>query len=197
MGRGKRLSREESKRRTRERLLGCAAEVFARRGFFGASVEEISEGAGFSRGAFYSNFSGKDEVFLALLDGMLERQRAEEWEGILAAPGRAFGEGLEEGRTWYLLLTEFFLHAMRDEQAREKLAARYRESREGFARFARRWYAERSEEPPVPAEHLAWLLVGANHGLVMQLYLDPEAVPDDLAETTLGHVLRGRGGRHG
>jgi AcrR family transcriptional regulator len=171
--------------------LGSAAEVIARRGFYGASVEEISESAGFSRGAFYSNFTGKDEVFLALLDGMLEQQRSEEWGEILAAPGRAFGIGLEEGRTWYLLLTEFFLHAMRDEKAREKLAARYRSSRENFARFAERWYGAEGRELPMPADYLAWLLVAANHGLLMQAYLDPGVVPDDLADVALGYVLRG------
>jgi len=186
------LSREESKRRTRERLLEAGAEAFARRGYYGASVEEISESAGYSRGAFYSNFTGKDDLFLTLLDRILEHQRSEEWEGIPADPGRAFDEGLQEGRTWYLLLTEFFLHAMRDERAREKLAQRYRANRRGFARFAERRFAEEQRDVPMPPEHLAWLLVAANHGLAMQAYLDPDAVPEDLAATTLGYVLDGR-----
>jgi AcrR family transcriptional regulator len=53
---------------TRERLLDAAAEVFAARGFAGASVEEVCERAGFTRGAFYSNFATKTELVLALLD---------------------------------------------------------------------------------------------------------------------------------
>src|SRR5918992_2559100 len=63
-----RLKRDESKAKTRALLLEAAARVFARHGFHGASVEEIAEVAGFSTGALYSNFSGKEDLFLALLD---------------------------------------------------------------------------------------------------------------------------------
>src|SRR5205807_8868436 len=71
----KRLTREESRSQTRERLLRAAARVFLRRGFHRASVEEVAETAGFSTGAVYSNFSGKEELLLALCD---ERAREEE-----------------------------------------------------------------------------------------------------------------------
>src|SRR5919108_3500916 len=63
----RRLTRAESKARTRELLLDSAARTFARKGFAGASVEEIAESAGFSIGAVYSNFGGKEELFLELL----------------------------------------------------------------------------------------------------------------------------------
>ena len=64
----KRLSRQESMEATRARLIEAAERTFIRKGFDDASVEEISETAGFSRGAFYSNFENKDEVFLAVVD---------------------------------------------------------------------------------------------------------------------------------
>src|SRR5437588_10391841 len=63
-----RLTREEQRAVTRARLLASAAKVFAERGFYGASVEEIADRAGFTRGAFYSNFETKADLFLALLD---------------------------------------------------------------------------------------------------------------------------------
>ena len=64
----KRLTREESKEVTRMRLIEAAERLFVRKGFDDASVEEISETAGYSRGAFYSNFDNKEQVFLAVID---------------------------------------------------------------------------------------------------------------------------------
>lgn len=61
---------------TRERLITAAVAVFADRGINGASVEEISEAAGFSRGAFYSNFADKSELVLALLERSMTAQFA-------------------------------------------------------------------------------------------------------------------------
>ena len=57
-----RLTRRESRAATRAKLIESAGEVFAERGFYGASVEEITERAGFSRGAFYSNFASREEL---------------------------------------------------------------------------------------------------------------------------------------
>src|SRR4029079_16884581 len=64
----KRLTREESKDLTRLRLIESAERLFVRKGFDDTSVEEISETAGYSRGAFYSNFDSKEQVFLAVID---------------------------------------------------------------------------------------------------------------------------------
>ena len=62
-----RLTRAEAKARTREQLLDAAAQVFAQRGYAGASVDEIAEAAGYSAGALYSNFNGKEQLFLELM----------------------------------------------------------------------------------------------------------------------------------
>ena len=63
-----RMTREQSRAQTRERLLEAAREVFARNGFHGSSVEEIASAAGFSTGALYSNFEGKEDLFLVLME---------------------------------------------------------------------------------------------------------------------------------
>ena len=64
----KRLTREESRALTREKLLASAYEVMAREGYESASIDRIAEEAGFSKGAFYSNFESKEEIFLELLE---------------------------------------------------------------------------------------------------------------------------------
>ena len=62
------MTRAESQVRTRDELLAAAARVFKRRGYERASVAEIAEQAGYSHGAVYSNFEGKEDLFLALYE---------------------------------------------------------------------------------------------------------------------------------
>ncbi|MFD2055783.1 TetR/AcrR family transcriptional regulator [Mesorhizobium calcicola] len=64
-----RLTREQSQALTREKLLSSASEVVARDGYSGATIERIAEEAGYSKGAFYSNFANKEDIFLQLLEG--------------------------------------------------------------------------------------------------------------------------------
>src|SRR5438132_7088046 len=75
---------------TRHALLDAASQVFAQRGFEGASLEEIAETAGYTRGAIYKNFDGKEDLFLAVLDRRIAAQldafsAAFEREGAVAA----------------------------------------------------------------------------------------------------------------
>src|SRR5271163_4144869 len=67
---------ERRRQLTREALVASARDVFAQRGFHAASLEEIAEAAGFSRGAVYSNFENKEELFFAVLDRHVELQLA-------------------------------------------------------------------------------------------------------------------------
>ncbi|NLA64470.1 MAG: TetR/AcrR family transcriptional regulator [Leucobacter sp.] len=126
---------------TRERLLEAAAEVFVTEGFQGASVEAICSHAGFTRGAFYSNFTSKAELFLALLDREFTRRAAEltaktaeltpemrehsaTIDPALAANYIADFLSLgENSASWYVLEVEFGLLAMRDPE----VAASYAE----------------------------------------------------------------------
>src|SRR5437764_15482063 len=72
-----RLTREQSRANTREKLLAAARSVFARSGFHGASVEEIASEAGFSTGALYSNFDSKEDLFLELMQREIDKTAAE------------------------------------------------------------------------------------------------------------------------
>jgi AcrR family transcriptional regulator len=131
-----------SKRReaTRQKLLDAAAEVFAEMGVDAASVEAICERAGFTRGAFYSNFETKDELMLALT----ERVAGEKIDAVAArvAELQSRGEDLEAGalvrqlldvafdkKHGILLTSEIRTRAMRD----PRLAATYVAWQEGMA----------------------------------------------------------------
>ena len=78
-----RLTREQSQARTRERILQAAGDVVARDGYDGASVEQMAEAAGYSKGAFYSNFSSKQDVLDHLLEGQTDKVVGE-LEALLA-----------------------------------------------------------------------------------------------------------------
>jgi AcrR family transcriptional regulator len=119
--------------RTRERLLDAAYEVFAQQGVHGASIEAICEAAGFTRGAFYSNFESKEALFIALADrqvrarlAALERAVAGldpttlprhhlDRDAIRSLLGAVMSDPGDE-RLWYLMTTEFELLALRDRE---------------------------------------------------------------------------------
>lgn len=91
--RRKRLTRAEARARTRQQLLDAAAGVFARKGFAGASVEEIAESAGYSTGALYFNFDSKEQLFLDLL----AERRSRAVERQAAAVAEILGAGRDDG----------------------------------------------------------------------------------------------------
>jgi AcrR family transcriptional regulator len=123
----KRLTREQSKELTRMRLIEAAEALFIRKGFDRASVEDISEMAGFTRGAFYSNFADKGQLFLAVID----RHRTKALDDLLQ---RGFGpaERAAAAREWFsrqwrrkdfiALQMEFSRRAFRDRSVRKHLA---------------------------------------------------------------------------
>jgi len=125
-----RLTRAEKRAETRQALIDAAARVFAARGFAGASVEEIAAEAGFTRGAFYSNFRTKEELFAELLQqrafSVYRDMATESAEGHPSL--RETGERLaaiqrdENGQSLFRLWLELLAHAGRDEDLEPKLA---------------------------------------------------------------------------
>jgi AcrR family transcriptional regulator len=128
-------SRPSARRaQTRARLMDAAVAVFAERGIIGASVEEICESAGFTRGAFYSNFSGKDELVVALLRHEMETQysaaehaielmkvaaqQERSAEDLISATLTEFEAAGRAGRDWVLTQQELLLHAARVPEVR-------------------------------------------------------------------------------
>lgn len=194
----KRLSRAERRADTRERLLASALVVFAREGFGGASLEEIAEEAGFSTGAVYSAFGGKQELFLAVLDRCLDQEkrelgeifeRNEPLEVRIAAVGRWKPGPLESAEQWRVLATEFWLHAVRDPRARALLAERHRRQRAAAARLLEGVYREQDRQPPVETGLLADAVIGLQIGMAMRSIVDPEAIPEGSYARVLGILL--------
>jgi AcrR family transcriptional regulator len=167
--------------RTRANLLDAAFAVFAAKGFGRVSIEEVCEAAGYSRGAFYSNFDSLDELFFALYQQRADLI-AEQVSGALALDGPELDvlaavdrvtEVLLLDRDWLLVKTDFLVHAARvPEVARTLLEHRARLRRAVADRLARaRGHAEL---PAVLAdvEDAAHAVVAAYDGVTVQLLLD-------------------------
>jgi AcrR family transcriptional regulator len=165
----KRLTRQESKEVTRARIVEAAERVFTRKGFDDASVEEISETAGYSRGAFYSNFDDKEQLFLAVID--TGRPKALDTFQQISDPT----ERTAAVREWFAnqwrlkdfiaLRLEFTRRAMRDRAARKHLAELRRTELETYADSVKRYLCSEGRIPADRPEIVALVLMAVAHGL--------------------------------
>jgi AcrR family transcriptional regulator len=179
----KRLTRSQKQAATRVALLESAADVFTRRGYEGATVEEITESAGFSRGAFYPNYDSKEELFLALIEsrigGGLEEIAAAFQEGETAGDRiRAGGQFLDslvnKDRQWCLLYMEFWARAVRDPKLRRRFAAQYEAWRTGIAQIIETQSEQLGVELDTSPSELASALIALFEGQVLQRLIDPK-----------------------
>lgn len=195
-----RLTREQSKAQTRERLLGAARTVFARRGYHGASVEEIAAEAGYSTGALYSNFDGKQALFLTLLDREIAEHAREIEEAVRerdTVAERARGGAarwmamIEREPELQLLFMEFWAYAGRDPEVRQQVGASFARAREALTRLIAEGARDFELELALPAEQLAIAIDALADGIARQKMADPEAVPDELMGRVLALLLAG------
>jgi AcrR family transcriptional regulator len=194
-----RLTRAESQARTRAALLQAGADVFVERGFAGSSVEAIAARAGFTRGAFYSNFASKEELFAELLQERVYavyRHMAERLlSGDAAWSPRESGERLAavqadpSGKWMFRLWLELLAHAGRSEEMRALAAQFWSGTRALMTELVERTYARRGETPPIAADRIASALIAMDIGLALQHYVDPGAVPLDVYPDVWGALF--------
>ena len=194
-----RLTRSESKALTRERLLKAAREVFIRQGFHATTVDQIAEEAGYSKGAVYSQFASKVDVFLALYEervgmraarylsdaenvGSEEQARAatEEWLGVL-----------RKERDWSSVLIEFWAYTARDPAVRERFAGLRGRTRDAFARAFEVAAKHSGRELALSPELTAMTFMSLGNGFVLETLANPELADTDVYETVFYAVFRG------
>jgi AcrR family transcriptional regulator len=167
-----RLTRRESQDLTRAKLVEAAERVFVRAGFDAASVEQIAEEAGFSRGAFYSNFKSKDGLFLELLDkkridtqnslSVIFEEKKDARDRFQAA--REWYADQWRQRTWIVLRTEFNLRALRKRTLRRRLSALWRQEVEAYSAHLAQYLLEAGLHPAESPQAIAVSLLAAAHG---------------------------------
>jgi AcrR family transcriptional regulator len=193
------FDRSARKAATRASLLRAAARVYARRGFGGATLDEVAAEAGYTKGAVYGHFGSKENLLLALMEEHLAKQVVEQvalfdpermtWERPLAGSAR-WMESLEEDPDPFRLFIELWSYAQRDERLRERLAGGLQALRATFARFAAASAADAGVEPsPHASEQFASVMLGLGLGLGLLKLIDPE-VPGSLLGAVLSVLIR-------
>jgi AcrR family transcriptional regulator len=181
-----RLTRADRQAQTRQELLDAAARVFVDKGFVGSSVEAIAAEAGYTRGAFYSNFRSKEELFAELLQQRvysIYRGMAEEAARGARPSPRQTGEQLAQiqgdadGHWLFRLWLELLAHAGRDEEFRKIAATFWSITRASSATGIRDAYREAGVKLPAKPEDLATSMIALDIGLALQHFVDPDAVP--------------------
>lgn len=189
------LTRDRRREMTRRHLLDAAAAVFARDGFHGASLDDVAATAGFTKGAVYSNFKGKDDLFVAVFEDRLTREAAD-MQVVLEDTGGSGGlnEQLPRVRSviertwddeWTALYLEFVLYARRNPEAHEKLVATARRQREMTIGMLERSYASVGAPPEFPIPMMATISLALFEGLGIGRLVDPPAFTQEVLTDAL------------
>jgi AcrR family transcriptional regulator len=178
----KHLTQAQRRERSRRKLIDAAIEVLARHGFHGATVDVIAKRAGYSTGALYANFAGKDELFLAVFDrhvAWFDEQvaktfaaadttaAAEDWHALVAGSPQQF-----------LIFIEFWAYAVRRPKVRREFAKRLAEMRATVAQAIRMRAEQRGTEPPVDPALGALVALAGGRGLALETVVHSEAVDE-------------------
>jgi AcrR family transcriptional regulator len=188
-----RLSRKEKQAKTRSSLMSSAARVFCKHGMERASIDEVAEDAGYTKGAFYANFRNKQELFLAMLDERFT-ERIEDADRAFAAsdespPEQARHAAADFARAFRAdpgaerLFLEFASYALRDEDFRQELVTRFATLRERLEAVYTRRVEEYGLDLDIPMDRIVRMVIAMTDGWALWRLLEPEGVDDELFET--------------
>lgn len=187
-----RTKRDERKHETREDLIRSAVQVFKDRGFQAATLSEIARESGYSTGAIYWHFGGKDQLFLAAfekyaltrvgeLSNIYERERD---VGELPERARIFADHWMERQAddpgFVVVALEFFVHSLRHPELREALATRQAAVRLATGRMLTQEAEEAQVNFGLPAQEIATVLRELGVGLALAKLADPDVCRDGL-----------------
>lgn len=197
---GRRPTQAQRREHTRTSVLAAAAKVFARRGFHAASVEEIADAAGVSKGSVYYSFESKDDLFMALLE-----QRVDAWlEAVRETSDQATLQGqasqaisgyftsLNSDPTWTPLFMEFLAHSAREPRARKLMGERFFLAMRSVVadEFDRRTAAA-GVPLTVARDDLAAGVNALACGLAIGSLFTSDDAPSEVMTTMVGLLLRG------
>jgi AcrR family transcriptional regulator len=170
---------ERRMERTRAALIASARHVFANRGFDGASLDEIADAAGYTRGAIYKHFANKEDLLFAVYDS-INTEVLDVFAEQLEIDGDV--DNRETAAMWFKVLTadkelwalnlEFSLYQYRNPAVRERSAGQRRQTRETVAAFMEHYTAEMGYTLKIPAETIAAILLVASDGFVQAARID-------------------------
>jgi AcrR family transcriptional regulator len=177
---------ERRRQQTRDTLLEAAEVVFAQRGFHGASLEEIAETAGFTRGAIYKHFTDKEDLFLAVnerfnertllaFSQLLDEQGSQGYDDVdIDAVARIWQQRFTQDRDFFILGLEFNLYLARNPEVRDRVVPRRHESARRVARFMEARAAGAGVKLGLPTEDLANIFLITSDAFSAAALTDPD-----------------------
>jgi len=189
-----RTRQAERTRATRRKLLDAAKRIFAKDGFEAARLEDIAAGAGYTRGAFYANFKGKEDIFFALLEEWVReriesltsalRRHSDPREKLVAL--RTHYAELATDRRLVLISMEFKLFALRHPEAHARLRSRHRRIRASFGELFSEIMNALGKTIPIAYPAASACLGAVSQGLLLEHLLDPKTLSDGDVRNVLG-----------
>jgi AcrR family transcriptional regulator len=179
---------------TRRKLLAAAKQIFAKNGFEAARLEDISAGAGYTRGAFYANFKSKEDIFFALFEEWV-RERIDSVTAALSrhkdpleklAALRKHYAQLAQDRRLVLISLEFKLYALRHPEAHARLQNRHRRIRACFGDLFSELLRPLGQTLPIPNPAASTCLGALAQGLLLEHLMDPKTLSDGDVRHVLG-----------
>lgn len=172
-----RLSRADAKARTRTHLLTAAESLFTSGGFHATSLDAVAAAAGYTKGAVYSNFASKEDLFFAVYAQRVDRTRSE-ITAVLASHGEDAPRTLARrtlGRTeagWIAVFFEFWAHVVRNPELRDRFAAIHRRAREAQVEWTRGWM-HRNDIGGIAAEEWTTAMFAMVSGIALEQLIEP------------------------
>ena len=188
-----RLTREEKKAQTRERLIEAATRVFAEKGFAATSLDEVADAAGLTKGAVYSNFENKEDLVAAVLRAHEDRQsgisdiatESPTLEERQAVAARLFSESVARERDAWLLFLDFTTYALRNPAVYEDFLAAHRAGRDRIAEMIDQNTPAEGLRFKTDVDQAALIFNIIGNGIAIEKLIDPQGVPDDLFDKLL------------
>jgi AcrR family transcriptional regulator len=179
-------TRAQRQAQTREELLAAAERLFVGRGFHATSLDAVADAAGYTKGAVYSNWSSKEDLFFAVyelrVDRFLPRLRAalagarDAREGLLAYLATHRSEQDQEADHWLAVFLEFWTHVLRHPEHRARFAAVHMRYVDEMAAAVGRWEAESGTALPFDVRRLTVAVATMTTGMGLERLTQPELI---------------------
>jgi AcrR family transcriptional regulator len=179
-------TRAERRAQTRADLIDAAERLFSERGFHATSLDVVADHAGYTKGAVYSNFASKEDLFFAVYERRVERfvphahRTLDESDGVIRLVAEAAGRrDREDG--WLAVFLEFWTHVLRHPEHRERFAAIHARAVSPFVEATERYAEQHEVELPLDARQLSVALFAMGTGLGLERLTQPDVVDETLS----------------
>jgi AcrR family transcriptional regulator len=195
------LSRAERREQTRDDLIAAADRAFVEGGFHATSLDQIAAAAGYTKGAVYSNFASKEDLFFAVYERRADAAEAQLTEALAGDPAAGLARIASDtsgrhGRDdrWLAVFFEFWAHVIRHPELRGRFATIHRRAQVPVAEALERVARARGAELPVAALPLAVASGAMQIGLALERLTQPEVV-DEALGARMGQLMLDEVGR--